>query len=138
MLIWHVDHFKSTTTERGRSPVVEEYLDPTVEASEALVVFAAAERDDEAHPEAVAQKGVDEIAKLARNLKATSIVLVPFAHLFAELASPEAALGMLRGMEAGLLGRGFQVSRVPFGWFNTLEIRAKGHPVSRVARTVRV
>ena len=28
------------------------------------------------------------------------------------------------------------VTRTPFGWFNTLEIRAKGHPLSRVARTI--
>ena len=28
------------------------------------------------------------------------------------------------------------MTRTPFGWFNILDIRAKGHPLSRVARTI--
>jgi hypothetical protein len=28
------------------------------------------------------------------------------------------------------------VARTPFSWLNALEIRAKDHPLSRVARTV--
>jgi threonyl-tRNA synthetase len=28
------------------------------------------------------------------------------------------------------------VVRTPFGWFNTLDIQAKGHPLSRVARVI--
>jgi threonyl-tRNA synthetase len=39
-------------------------------------------------------------------------------------------------MKEELRQRGFEVTRTPFGWFNTLEIKAKGHPLSRVARRV--
>lgn len=31
---------------------------------------------------------------------------------------------------------GHTVTRTPFGWFNTLDLQAKGHPLSRVARSV--
>lgn len=138
MLIWHVDYFKSTITERGRSPLVEPYSHPVVEANEALVVFAAAEKGDEANPAAVAEGAAEEVTKLATGLKVGRVVLVPFAHLFADLASPQMAMDILLGIESELVRRRLEVLRIPFGWFNALEIRAKGHPLSRVARTVKV
>jgi threonyl-tRNA synthetase len=137
MLLWHVDYFRSTITEKGRSPLVEPYVDPVVEAVEALVVFAAVEKDDEGNPASVADRGAEEVNRLARNLKVARLVLVPFAHLFADLADPQIALVVLGRMQTHLLEQGLEVQRVPFGWFNELEIRAKGHPLSRVARTVR-
>jgi len=30
------------------------------------------------------------------------------------------------------------VHRTPFGWFNALQIKGQGHPISRVAREIRV
>jgi len=41
-------------------------------------------------------------------------------------------------VEEGLRAQGLAVTCIPFGWFNTLDIRAKGYPLSRVARTVSV
>ncbi|MFQ6076023.1 MAG: threonyl-tRNA synthetase editing domain-containing protein, partial [Candidatus Bathyarchaeia archaeon] len=58
------------------------------------------------------------------------------AHLFGELSTPEVAIKTLMLTEEGLVQHGFKVTRTPFGWFNTLELRAKGHPLSRVARRV--
>ena len=40
-------------------------------------------------------------------------------------------------MESLLRERGIEAIRTPFGWFNTLEMKAKGHPLSRVARVIR-
>ncbi|MER3406462.1 MAG: hypothetical protein C4289_15920 [Chloroflexota bacterium] len=65
------------------------------------------------------------------------MVLHSFAHLFAELAEPTTAVQVLDLVRARLEQQGYAVTRTPFGWFNTLEIKAKGHPLSRVARTVR-
>jgi threonyl-tRNA synthetase len=65
-----------------------------------------------------------------------TIVIHPFAHLFGELSSPEAAIEILTLIEEGLARLGFTVLRTPFGWFNTLELRAKGHPLSRIARQI--
>ena len=31
---------------------------------------------------------------------------------------------------------GFTVIRPPFGWFNELEMKAKGHPLSRISRII--
>ena len=134
----HVDSFSSTVTEKGRSKIVEDY-DPdskTTRVNEALIIFASVEKQDEPNPWEVSKKAADEIAELANKLKVDTIVLHPFAHLFGDLSRPETAVETLRYSEEELVERGFNVIRTPFGWFNTLELKAKGHPLSRVARKV--
>lgn len=138
MLMLHVDAFRSKMTERGRSSLVE---DPgpslrTTEVGEALLVLASVEKADELDPESISEKATTEIAQLAHKLKIGTVVLHSFAHLFGDLSSPEVAVKTLKLTEEGLTREGFRVVRTPFGWFNTLELRAKGHPLSRVARIV--
>jgi threonyl-tRNA synthetase len=135
-LAWHVDYFKCHITERGRSPLVEEYDDPETVAENALLVLASVEKGDEAAPETVSERTASEIATHAANLKVRTVVLHPFAHLFGQLSRPATAVRVLQMVEERLRARGLAVIRTPFGWFNALEIRAKGHPLSRVARTV--
>jgi threonyl-tRNA synthetase len=84
----------------------------------------------------VAQRAAAEISKFASQLKVATVVLHPFAHLFGELSAPEVAIDVLSRTHEALLSAGLQSQRTPFGWFNTLQIDAKGHPLSRVARTV--
>jgi threonyl-tRNA synthetase len=136
MLIWHVDRFRCTITEKGRSPLIEEFSSPETEVHEALIVFTSVERSDEAAPDRVAEKAADEIFKLSQQLKAREIVLHPFAHLFAELSKPQIAVQVLDRVKEILLQRRVRAVRTPFGWFNQLDIQAKGHPLSRLARTV--
>jgi len=136
MLIWHVDAFVAEPTERGRSPVAD--AEPqTVRIDNALVVFAAAEEKDEAEPEEVATRATAAIEKTAKQLGVQTIVLHSFAHLFVEkLAAPAIAQQILTETQAQMEVDGYSVSQTAFGWFNRLEIRAKGHPLSRVARQV--
>ncbi len=135
-LILHVNSFRCTITEKGRSQVYEPYDDPVTQVENALIVLSSVERGDDASPEVVAARASAEIAKLATQLKVTTVVLHPFAHLFAELGPPETAIDVLTRTQQHLLAAGLQVLRTPFGWFNTLLIDAKGHPLSRVARIV--
>jgi hypothetical protein len=136
MLIWHVDAFIAEPTERGRSSVAD--AEPQmVRVDNALVVFAAAEEKDEAEPEEVATRATAAIEKTAKQLGVQTIVLHSFAHLFVEkLAAPAKAQQMLTETQARLEVDGYSVSQTAFGWFNRLEMRAKGHPLSRVARQV--
>ncbi len=134
----HVDRFISTVTEKGRSRVIEE-VNPdskTIDVEEALLILASVEKNDESSHESVVEKVISEISEHAWKLKVHRIILHPFAHLFADLSKPETALEILKLSEEGLVQRGFEVVRTPFGWFNTLEIKAKGHPLSRVARVI--
>jgi threonyl-tRNA synthetase len=135
-LILHVNSFRCTITDKGRSKVYEPYDDPVTQVEEAFIVLSSVERGDERAPEVVATRASAEIAKLATQLKVSTVVLHPFAHLFAELGSPEAAIDVLTRTQQHLLTAGLRTLRTPFGWFNTLQIDAKGHPLSRVARIV--
>ena len=135
-LMLHVNSFSCTITTKGRSKVYEEYDDPVTRVDEALLVLSSVERGDERAPERVASRASAEIVKLATQLKITTVVLHPFAHLFAELSAPDVAIEVLSRTRQALIEAGLQTYRTPFGWFNTLQIDAKGHPISRVARTV--
>lgn len=135
LLIWHVDGFRAEPTERGRSKVADS--EPrTVVVGDALVVFAAAEKQDEAGPEAVAERATAAIEDVSRQLGERTVVLHSFAHLFVELSSPATARAILDMIEQRLAADGYTVSQSAFGWFNRLELRAKGHPLSRIARQV--
>ena len=135
MLLWHVDAFVAEPTERGRSKVADSEPQ-TVRIDDGLVVFAAAEKADEADPEATADRAVAAVVEVAKQLGATTIVLHSFAHLFVELSAPAVARQVLTEMQGKLEAKGYTVSQSAFGWFNRLEMRAKGHPLSRVARQV--
>ena len=137
MLMLQVDHFSSTIAKKGRSKIVEDW-DPrrTITTHEALLILTSIERRDESNPVETSKNAADEITRLAHQLKVNTIVLHPFAHLFSNLSDPEIAVETLKLTEQELARRGFTVIRTPFGWFNTLELKAKGHPLSRVARTV--
>ena len=137
-VILHVNSFCCTVTEKGRSKVFESYQDPVTRVEEALVVLSSIEKGDEQQPTLVAQRASAEITKFASQLKVTTVVLHPFAHLFAELGSPEVAIDILKCTQQELTAVGLQTIRTPFGWFSSLQIDAKGHPLSRVARIVTV
>ena len=65
------------------------------------------------------------------------LVLLSFAHLFGELSTPEFGYYAIRKLEEMLNDSGFKVLRPPFGWFNELEFKAKGHPLSRISRKIK-
>ena len=132
----HVNSFCCTITTKGRSQVYEAYDDPVTRVDDALLVLASVERGDERNPQLVAERASAELVMLAAQLKATTVVLHPFAHLFAELAAPQSAIDILSRTQEALSRAGLTTIRTPFGWFNALQIDAKGHPLSRVARTV--
>ncbi|HLZ24975.1 MAG TPA: threonyl-tRNA synthetase editing domain-containing protein [Ktedonobacterales bacterium] len=135
LLIWHVDTFVAEPTERGRSKVAD--AEPrAVRIEDGLVVFAACEKADEADPDAVAARAAAAIAAVARQLGAHDVVLHSFAHLFVELSAPAVARDILNATQVKLAADGYTVEQSAFGWFNRLELRAKGHPLSRVARQV--
>lgn len=135
-IMMHVNSFRSCITEKGRSKVVEPPDPRETSVGESVVVLLSVEAGDEEDPQAVAERAAAEMEKNALNLKVKTIVLHPFAHLFARLGPPESAIEIMERVKEILAGKGFDVVRTPFGWFNTLEIDAKGHPYSRIARIV--
>ena len=136
LLMFHVDSFTCTITEKGRSAIVETPVSPVAHIDEGLLVLANVESADEERAAEVVAGTTQEVSSLAARLKAHEVMLLPFAHLFGEPSAPGPALEMLDAIAVELRSRGLVVSRPPFGWFHRWDLRAKGHPLSRVARTI--
>jgi len=132
-----VDYFRHKVTKKGRSKVIEEILEENKEnqVEDALVLFISMEKSDEAKTE-ILEKGINEIEKITKQLKISNIVVIPFAHLFGQLSSLEYAFESFKKIESLLKLKEYSVLRLPFGWFNELEMKAKGHPLSRISRIV--
>lgn len=136
-LSFHVDHFWYKVTKKGRSKVIEEITEENKEnrVENALVLFISMEKRDEEDPNLI-EKGVSEIEKITNQLKILNLVILPFAHLFGQLSSLEYAFDAFKKIESMLKLKNYSVIRLPFGWFNELEMKAKGHPLSRISRII--
>ena len=135
-LSFHCDYFKYKTTKRSRSKVFEELTDINKENSldNLILLFISIEKKDQGNAKLL-EKTVIEIEKIIKQIKVSNIVLLSFAHLFGDLSTPEFSLKTLKELE-DLLKERYTVLRPPFGWFNELEIKAKGHPLSRISRRI--
>jgi len=136
-LSFHVDYFRYKVTKKGRSKVVEEITEDNREAQikNALVLFISTEKRDEENSE-ILKKSIIEIEKITNQLKISNIVIVPFAHLFGQLSTIEFSFEFFKKIESKLKMMDYSVLRLPFGWFNELEMKAKGHPLSRISRII--
>ncbi len=136
-LSFHCDYFSYKTTKRSRSKIFEELNEKNREGrlEDVLVLFISVEKKDEENPALIA-KAIIEIEKITNQLKINKIVILSFAHLFGKLSSPEFGLETLKDMENILQTKGYMTLRPPFGWFNELELKAKGHPLSRISRKI--
>ncbi len=136
-LSFHVDYFRYKVTKKGRSKLIEEITEDNNEAhiENALVLFISSEKRDEENSE-VLKKSIIEIEKITSQLKISNIVIVPFAHLFGQLSTLEFSFEFFKKIELELKMMDYSVLRLPFGWFNELEMKAKGHPLSRISRII--
>lgn len=133
----HCEYFRFTTTKKSRSKLLEELNEFNRQGAieNCLVLLISVEKQDEMKPQFI-EKGLNEILQITSQLKVSNIVLLSFAHLFGELSSPDFGLQSLKSLENELKDKGFNILRPPFGWFNELELKAKGHPLSRMSRIV--
>lgn len=136
-LSFHVNHFWYKVTKKGRSKVIEEITEENKEnrVENALVLFISMEKRDEEDTQII-EKGIAEIEKITNQLKIKNLVILPFAHLFGQLSSLEYAFDAFKKIESILNSKNYSVIRLPFGWFNELEMKAKGHPLSRISRII--
>jgi threonyl-tRNA synthetase len=95
-----------------------------------LVLLSSVEKLDEVNPGLVAESAKKEVLLWLGKLKATRVMIFPFAHLTSTLSTPGVALVVLKSLEAGLKGAGIEVHRAPFGWYKEYDIKSKGHPLA--------
>ena len=136
LLIFHVDRFACTATQRGRSILVEPLDARTFTLEEGLLILVSVEAGDERRGPALVAAARDEVLKLARQVGARRAMVHPFGHLFATPAPPQASVEIMDELAASLREAGLECQRTPFGWFFAWDLQAKGHPLSRVARRI--
>jgi threonyl-tRNA synthetase len=136
-LSFHCDYFKYLATKESRSPIKEDLSPENKEGglNNVIVLFISVEKEDESKSNLISNS-IKEIQKIIRELKVDNIVILSFAHLFGNLSSPQFAFKTLKRLESELKKFGYSLLRPPFGWFNKLEIKAKGHPLSRISRQI--
>lgn len=136
-LSFHCEYFRYFVTDKSRSPLLEELTDENKEGelNNVIVLLVSVEKQDEKNPNFLKDM-MEEIEKIAQQLKVKNIVVQSFAHLFGELSSASFGLEALKDLELSLKNKSYQVLRPPFGWFSELEMKAKGHPLSRISRKI--
>ncbi len=101
-----------------------------------LVNFIAAETTDAKDVAAAAKATADMIASAADEVKEKNIVVYPWVHLTETPSKPSVALKLLKSVAKELKERGFNVTRVPFGWYKAFEINCKGHPLAERSKVL--
>jgi threonyl-tRNA synthetase len=101
-----------------------------------LVNFIAAETTDQRDVATAATMTADMIANAAKEVKEKNIVVYPWVHLSEHPSPPSTALKLLKLVEDDLIKKGYNVIRVPFGWYKSFQIHCKGHPLAERSKVL--
>lgn len=130
VLLLHAERFSYTPTKKAVSQAEE--VGGSYSAENALVAFTTVEEGD---GEETLHKAADDIAEQAAKVKASVVVVYPYAHLSSNLAPLAEARSLLDRLSRLLEGRGLAVHKAPFGWYKAFEIKVHGHPIAELSRS---
>lgn len=135
IILLHSDEFEYEPKKKAIK-AAEEISHEPVRVEEALVAMMAVESGDEEAIKETTAKSVEEISKVAEELKAQNIVCYPWVHLTSTPGRPDIALKIMRQVEKSLKDSGNYetVLRAPFGWYKGFTVKVKGHPLSELSR----
>ena len=133
----HVDYIEFQSLKKALKSMADlsEKDKKSKRIKEALVVFIAVEKTD-SNVKEIVKKLVENTKDIAKQIKAENIVLYPYAHLSSNLSSPELAIKVLEESQKALEKQKFSVSRAPFGYYKSFELKVKGHPLSELSREI--
>ncbi|RLE57982.1 MAG: threonine--tRNA ligase [Thermoprotei archaeon] len=137
LLLIHAEYFRYKVREKAIESAEElDGVKSEAESRNTLVCFCTVEKGDERNPEAIAESACSEVLSIMSKVRASSVVLYPYAHLSQKLADPITAVRVLKMLEEKLKERGIEVIRAPFGYYKSFEIKCIGHPLSELSRTI--
>ena len=126
----HCDSIKYTPTKKEIS-VAEDIEPKTIQLDEVVVCFVAIEKNDD---ESIAHNAISQIQDSMKKIGSKKLLLYPYAHLSANLASPRTALSILTHMQNNF--DNIEVTHAPFGWTKSYEIKVKGHPLAESSKII--
>ena len=126
----HCDNISYEPTKKEIQSAEE--IDPkSVSIDEVVVCFVAVEKDDS---EDIAKDAISQIQESMKKIGCQKLLLYPYAHLSSDLASPSTALSLLKLMEDQCSE--LEVSRAPFGWTKSYNVKVKGHPLAESSKVI--
>ncbi|MFA5856786.1 MAG: threonine--tRNA ligase [Candidatus Pacearchaeota archaeon] len=136
ILSLHCDYIKFKPLKKALKEPEEltEERKEEIEVLEPLVILTAVEKIDESNTNII-EDYVKNIKELAKQVNPKAIVLYPYAHLSPSLSRPQFALEVLEKADS-ILSKEYNVSRAPFGYYKTFELKCKGHPLSELSRSI--
>ena len=129
VLFWYCDKFAWTPTLKTLESVPESKAD---QADKVVVAFVHVEPGDVIDGSSAETKLVKNAKWVARKWAVTRILLHSFTHLGEKKADPDQAKQLLERAEERLVKAEYQASLTAFGYYNDLQIHAKGHPLARI------
>jgi threonyl-tRNA synthetase len=134
-LALHCDYIKFKPLKKAlRNPeVLSEERKELIEVKDPLVILTAVEARDENNPNLI-ENYVSEVLKIAEQVKPSSIVLYPYAHLSSSLSRPDFAQKVLQ--QAQEVINDYETHRAHFGYYKEFELKCKGHPLSELSREI--
>ena len=102
-----------------------------VSIDEVVVCFVAVENGDDDN---VALDAISQIKESMQKIGCKKLLLYPYAHLSSDLSAPSTALSLLKLMETN--SSELEVSRAPFGWTKSYNVKVKGHPLAESSKVI--
>ena len=126
----HCDNISYEATKKEIKSAEE--IDPKpVSIDEVVVCFVAVEEGDDDN---VALDAISQIKESMQKIGCKKLLLYPYAHLSANLSAPSTALSLLKLMESE--SSELEVSRAPFGWTKSYNVKVKGHPLAESSKVI--
>ena len=126
----HCDNISYEATKKEIKSA--EDIDPKpVSIDEVVVCFVAIETGDD---DDVALDAISQIKESMQKIGCKKLLLYPYAHLSSDLAAPSTALSLLKLMESE--SKELEVSRAPFGWTKSYNVKVKGHPLAESSKVI--
>jgi len=129
MLLIHSEFLKYRPTRKALK-YIKDVGKKEVKIENVLVAFTCAEGRDQKHLKEVVKKSIKEIKHQFEEVKAKNVVIYPYAHLSADLASPYLADRVLKEMEKEAKQQKLPVHVSPFGWYKEFSLHCIGHPLA--------
>jgi len=129
LLILHCMEFGFELNKKGKLAEKPEIDSSHIE--NCVVAMVCVEKGDSLEKVPLAAK---DISLIADSVSSKNVVVFPFAHLSNELAGPEAAKAVLKGIYDSL--DAYSRIWVPFGWFKIWRLESMGHPLASNFRSL--
>jgi hypothetical protein len=104
--------------------------------TDAIVVLANVEKEDEENPNRIIRRTVGIITWLARKNDRNKIILHSFAHLSESKSSVGFAHKLFKAISEKLMKKGFNISTTPFGYFLEFRMHVLGESLAKVWKTI--